>query len=290
MNKRELKFSISTDDLDSDELFSIQFIGDKINVTTSSKALASSTIDVTTTEGGFNFKLKSRSQSHINFNTKQDSLKADKDFSLNDMVSPCQSSLENSHPPTNFKDNFDSKENYNNYGTEEFEETSLRENTSDINTQIDLAMEQNDDNPVEYIGEEDDFTHSDDRCSIDTVIENKHWKDKGEKSDSLLNWDYIDEHSVYNEENACSIISDFDAIPNFLSLPSSFASSDGNHGMENLDKLSFCSQNSSDQKAQEVNPEEIDYFEEKQISARPTMFMPHKELYSAPKVRSTFVD
>ena len=294
LNKKELKFSISTDDLDSDELLFIQFVGDKINVTTSSKAFASSTIDVTSTEGGFNFKLKSRSQSQVNCSSKLDSLMTEKHFTLNEIVSPCPSSLENTHSPNNLEDELEDQHTKQNeideFESKEIEETCHNEKTIDFSNQKDSMKEHHDENQVECLNVEDDFTLLDDSCSIDTVIENKYWKEKGKKSDSLLNWDYIDECSTANEENICSNSSDFEGAPNFISLASSCTSSDGNVGVTNLDKLSYCSHNSSDQRSQDASADEIDYFEEKQILARPTMFMAHKELYCAPKVRSIFVN
>ena len=294
LNKKELKFSISTDDLDSDELLSIQFVGDKINVTTSSRAFASSTIDVTSTEGGFNFRLKSRSQSQVNCSSKRNSLLTEKNFTLDDIVSPCPSALENTHSTNNLdgdlKDQHTNQNEFDNNEAKEIEETCRDEKTIDISTQKDSITEHHDENPVECLNVEDDFTLLDDSCSIDTVIENKYWKEKGKKSDSLLNWDYIDECSTTNEENVCLNSSDLEGAPNFLSLASSYASSDGNLGVTNLDKLSYCSQFSSDQRSQDANAEEIDYFEEQQILARPTMFMAHKELYCAPKVRSILIN
>jgi hypothetical protein len=221
-------------------------------------------------------------------------LMTEKHFALNDMVSPCPSSPENTHPAHNFKDDFENQQTnrkeLEENETKEFEEICHEDNFTDTSTQKDSMTEHHDENQLEYLNLEDDFNLLDDSCSIDTVIENKYWKDKGEKSDSLLNWDYIDECSTTNEENVCINNSDFEGAQNFVSLASSCASSDGNQGVTNLDKLSYCSQSSSDQKSQDGNAEEIDYFEEKQILARPTMFMPHKELYCAPKVRSIFVN
>jgi len=65
--KKEMKFSISTDDLDDDQVLSLFIDGENINVTASSRTLASSSIDITSTETGFSFRLcsKQKSQNHI---------------------------------------------------------------------------------------------------------------------------------------------------------------------------------------------------------------------------------
>lgn len=66
--KKEVKFSISTDDLDDDQVLSLFIDGENINVTASSRTLATSNIDITSTESGFCFRLssKQKSQSHAN--------------------------------------------------------------------------------------------------------------------------------------------------------------------------------------------------------------------------------
>jgi len=262
LTKKELKFSVSSDDLDTDQLLSICVVGDKINVKTSSKAFASSTFDVTSTENGFNFTLKSRSQSHLNVSN----------VFLEEHVDGVASYGSSILDIERKEETFDTEK-------EKTTEVQYKEENDDTEANCDCFTSK------EELNEEEEKIVLDDNCSVDTVIENKCWKVKKERSDSLLNnYDYADEEEVS---------SNIDVLPNYLSVSSSCASSDGNEGiafdLEHLDKLSFCSQGSSEHVEDEIKVDSVDSFDEKQTIARSTMFLPHKELYYAPKVRTKFV-
>ena len=291
LTKKELKFSISSDDLDSDQLLSICVIGDKINVKTSSKTLASSTFDVTSTENGFNFTLKSRSQSHFNVSN----LFSETHFG--DVTSHCSSYLD----PYKQVEQFD-KETENKTIEQQMEDNLVSETKEERSkkdeSQIDFESEDKSSKyhhqsnvPIE-LNEEEECSILDDSCSIDTVIENKFWKENKERSDSLLNnWDNI-ENELSNNDGLQNYSND--GLQNFLSVSSSCTSSDGNEGgafdLEHLEKLSFCSQEDySEQVEHEEDEIEVDRFDEKQTMARSTMFIPQKELYYSPKVRTKFV-
>jgi hypothetical protein len=262
LTKKKLKFSVSSDDLDTDQLLSICVVGDKINVKTSSKAFASSTFDVTSTENGFNFTLKSRSQSHLNVSN----------VFLEEHVDGVASYGSSILDIERKEETFDTEK-------EKTTEVQYKEENDDTEAKCECLISK------EELNEEEENIVLDDNCSVDTVIENKCWKVKKERSDSLLNnYDYADEEEVS---------SNIDVLPNYLSVSSSCASSDGNEGiafdLEHLDKLSFCSQGSSEHVEDEIKVDSVDSFDEKQTIARSTMFLPHKELYYAPKVRTKFV-
>ncbi len=324
--KKELKFSISTDDLDSNQLFSIHVIGDNINVTTSSRAMASSTIDVTSTENGFNLSLKSKSgsQSNFNFASKFDSFLTEKHFLLDDAISPCSSSLGIHRARVKLDEELECEEEntekeilnlpqQDNCIENVKEETCMenvilekvciidipKETTKEI--KIETTKETTDrellDEQEHDEGREDEENIAiDDTCSIDTVIENHLWNvGLKKKSDSLLQWNDTEECLISNDskiENEDYF--EFEQPPRFLSISSSSASFQEHNAMafdmDNLDNLSTCSQDSSDldNNCDSNKPpiiEEKEYYKDQKRFANTAMFLPHKELYSPPKVR-----
>ncbi len=192
LSKKEIKFSISTDDLDSNQLLSIHVIGDSINVTTSSKAMASSTIDVTSTENGFNLSLKSKScsQSNFNFCSKFDSFITEKHISLDDAISPCSSSLGIHRTSVNLDEETECEEDS---GRERGKchiekQQDCNENVTHTVCNETLSLENGCQNntPKEItnsevwnetgeLREDEENLVIDDTCSIDTVIENQYW-------------------------------------------------------------------------------------------------------------------
>jgi hypothetical protein len=249
-------------------VFCISVTGDEINIKTSPKALAVSSIDVTSTEGGFNLTFKSRSLSQFSVGSKPES--GASETPLDDVISPSMSfhgSLaadgEVEEPASTKEDEMDDHD--------DFPEPILDDL---VVTGVDGDAKQDEDADDDDDDESSEGLVLDDDCSVATVIENTF-----ARSDSLVNWELMDEGQVDVDDDDDEDLASKE-LPNFLSVSSSFTSSEGQAADQ--DQPGEVQAASRDH-GHEDTIEAMDHFDEQSALARSTMFSPHRELY---KVRT----
>ena len=295
LTRKELKFSISNDDLDSD-FFSISVTGDEINVKTSSRALALSTFDVTSTSQGFNFTLKSKSKSQFDVmssysqpeHSTNDVISScfQPDSRASDVISPFSQSVSSTSdvtphqklPPECADDDvislaipaiqriisdalpcpaLSTKDVTSQPSDDAYRsETKITSgNESDDDHGRSVADEEEEDERDDVSIEMDEL-YPDETCSVDTVIENKLWND-GNK----LNWANVDELSVSTEDNG-----DEDSIEIAKALAESPPTELPNFLSHSSSFSSFDGNEKSDEDG--IHVEQVDSFDESNYLAR----------------------